>query len=78
MATRREVRGAPSILEEDQTSFEDDQPRHGKHYTGGRKVIELGHVGAGTPDADANNERNGERSGAGRDEATSSGRSRSP
>jgi hypothetical protein len=45
-------RGAPSVLEQDQPSFTDDEPRHGKHYDGAKKVVDLEHVGARTPDAD--------------------------
>jgi hypothetical protein len=47
----REVKGAPSILEEDQTSFVDEDTRRGKQLTD-RKVVDLEHVGASTPDTD--------------------------
>ena len=48
-------RGAPSLLGEDQAAFVEDatEPRHGKHYAGGRKVVDLAHVGGTTPDVDA-------------------------
>jgi hypothetical protein len=48
------VRGAPSLLDRDQWSFTDDEPRRHKHFTGGgRKVVDLDHVGAMTPEVDA-------------------------
>jgi hypothetical protein len=56
MATskREIVRGAPSLLAKDQWSFTDDEPRWRKHFTaGGRKVVDLAHVGVMSPDADA-------------------------
>jgi hypothetical protein len=49
----KELDGAPSVVEQDQTSFEDDESRRGKHYAGGRKVIDRPHVGAQTPDTEA-------------------------
>ena len=43
-----------SILEKDQTSFVDEGSRRGKQFSeGGRKVADLGRVGAATPDADS-------------------------
>jgi hypothetical protein len=46
------VRGARSVLAEDQASFVDEHGRRGKYFSGGRKVACLEHVGARTPDAD--------------------------
>ena len=50
------VRGARSVVEEDQASFT-DEGRRGKHFSGGRKVAHLPHVGANTPDTDASEPR---------------------
>jgi hypothetical protein len=49
----RPERGAPSVVEQDQPSFIDEEPRHGKQYDGGRKVTDQPQVGAKTPDTDA-------------------------
>jgi len=49
---KRVIRGAPSSIVVDQPSFADDESRRGKHFTVGRKVVELGHVGALSPDTD--------------------------
>jgi hypothetical protein len=55
MTKKQDVDGAPLLIEEEQAAFVEDatEPRHGKHYAGGRKVVDLAHVGAATPDADA-------------------------
>jgi hypothetical protein len=49
------VHGARSIIEKGQTSFAERaaETRRGKHLAGSRKVADLPHVGASTPDADA-------------------------
>jgi hypothetical protein len=59
MASKRKrvIRGAASSIVEDQPSFADDESRRGKHFTVGRKVIDLDHVGAGTPDTDPERQR---------------------
>ena len=51
---KHERDGAPSVIESDQAAFVEDagEPRHGKHFAGGRKVVDLEHVGGTTPDAD--------------------------
>lgn len=48
----KQERGAPSVVEEGQPSFVDEEPRHGKQYDAGRKVIDQPQVGAQTPDTD--------------------------
>jgi len=54
MASKRKrvIRGAASSIVEDQPSFADDTSRRGKHFTVGRKVVDLDHVGALSPDTD--------------------------
>jgi hypothetical protein len=47
-----EVRGARSVIVEDQPSFVEHHGRRGKQYSGGRKTEALEHVGAQTPDTD--------------------------
>jgi hypothetical protein len=42
-----------SIIEKDQTSFVDESSPRGKQFGEGRKVADLGRVGAATPDADS-------------------------
>lgn len=42
-----------SIVEKDQTSFVDESSPRGKQFGEGRKVADLGRVGAATPDADS-------------------------
>jgi hypothetical protein len=42
-----------SIIEKDQTSFVDEGSPRGKQFGEGRKVADLGRVGAATPDADS-------------------------
>jgi hypothetical protein len=49
---KRVIRGAASSIVEDQPSFADDTSRRGKHFTVGRKVVDLDHVGALSPDTD--------------------------
>ena len=46
------ARGAPPVIEKDQPSFVDDDTRWHKQLTD-RKVVDLEHVGASTPDADS-------------------------
>jgi hypothetical protein len=50
---RAEVRGAHSVVTEDQPSFVEEHGRRGKHFSGGKKTEPLDHVGASAPDADA-------------------------
>ncbi len=58
MAKKRDlVRGARSVLTEDQPSFIDEHGRRGKHFSGGRKTTSLDHVGAKTPDSDSEKPR---------------------
>lgn len=42
-----------SILDKDQTSFVDEKSPRGKQFGDGRKVADLGRVGAGAPDTDS-------------------------
>jgi hypothetical protein len=53
MTKRKKERGASSVLTEDQPSFVDEQPRHGKQFDSGRKVTDQPQVGAHSPDTDA-------------------------
>jgi hypothetical protein len=46
------IRGAKSVVVEDQPSFVDDGTRRGKHYTSARKAEPLDQVGEPTPDTD--------------------------
>jgi hypothetical protein len=42
-----------SVIQKDQTSFVDENSRRGKQFGDGRKVADLGRVGAGAPDTDS-------------------------
>jgi hypothetical protein len=42
-----------SVIEKDQPSFVDEKSPRGKQFGDGRKVADLGRVGAVTPDADS-------------------------
>ncbi len=48
------VRGAKSVIVKDQAAFAErtTETRRRKHLAGSRKVADLPHVGASTPDAD--------------------------
>ncbi len=52
-ATPNQDKEGHSVLVEDQTSFVDEDPPGGKHFGDGRKVADLGRVGAMSPDSDS-------------------------
>ena len=52
MPDPKNKRTAGTVVTDDQPSFVDEHPKHGKQIDDGRKVTDQDHVGAKTPDAD--------------------------